>query len=104
MDRDFRLSDIRTILIMLWVMAAIILVLPILLDVEGLGYLDMEVPVLGVSFSMVVFVILTLPWVLPLFRPRQASKEELGGNFCVNCGNALNPDTNFCGKCGTRRD
>jgi hypothetical protein len=86
--------DIRIPLFMLWVIAA----------VYFLGGDLVAGEVFGVSLSTVVFVIITLPWVLPMFRSRQTSKEEVRGNFCVNCGNALNPDTNFCGKCGTHRD
>ena len=86
MFRDW-FGQIRNFLFMFWMIAAIFLLYEI-----------------SPSIWMVILVIISLPWVLPMLRPRQASKEEVGGNFCVNCGNALNPDTNFCGKCGTRRD
>ncbi len=36
----------------------------------------------------------------PASRP---SPESLGGGFCTECGNALDSEDKFCGKCGTPR-
>ncbi len=104
MQGESRFGHIRSILFMLWVISAIIWVLQIFFEDENNGFFSPELPIIGVSLSTFIFVIFSLPWVLPLFRSRQASKEGLGSNFCVNCGNALNQDARFCSKCGTRRN
>ena len=33
--------------------------------------------------------------------PKSEDQTSRGG-FCSNCGNKLNPESNFCGSCGRR--